>query len=1088
MVKLCLKRKLTALGTTLLLLIGFQSTAQITNPAMGQGPWKSANPAPTGAAFTDMSFIDDNNGLASAQGGNGGYGGLLKTTDGGRTWKELTFKYATITGSVALGDFVDVQFVTPSVAYAVGPAGLMVKSTDGGNNWTRITTPLTPFAKNINALHFINKDTGYIGGQALLTTTNTTDINAAPKIYFTHNGGVTWDSLASPFRPQQNAPTFSAFNTAEIVRLHFANDSVGYASGSCATSTQNFGSLVWKIEKNAVKDYSIHRTKFGIVSTNYTPATQRYTGCLAINDSLVLVSGTNSVVMRIKTGKNDSTANALPAIYGAFERGRYEWVVYLNAIPPTGFPAPLVNNVAGNMNQIRMRQGKIYLPIGSAVAFSEDNGTNWTYTKPHPATERYNYWQFSAIDVTPNGRIVIGSYRGVTYDSLPGSAGWQTVYSNVRPLHYLLSDMDWADYCNGVAVGGSGTILKTSDGGKTWVNNSEPSWDYGTFSTGTGISFVKYPAPDKMFYVAGGTILYRSPDQGTTYTALFTEPTSATINGLEMIGSNKAFLIAHRTGTQRTHIYRINNTSTGPVTVDIYNNFPTGTSAPTLRNIKFANQDTGYTCGSLGKVYRTIDGGTTWTDISPFPLINGTANFTALSVVNGRTVYVGGPNLKLFRSTDAGVTWTDLTFALPPAPSPFTSFTAVSNIIMNDANSGYIAAGSGAILMKTSDAWATWTYDLAPVPYANMALYPKMNLPLDQKILYGMQVLAGGSSTNTLFSASLLQYGNAAQYNMSTAETSTSASCTNPTAGSITITATGGIAPYTYSIDGGAFQTSNVFTGLTTGNKTVVIKDAGCQVITKTINIAFTDNLTLTASNDTTVCAGAPVQLQATATSGATFTWTPTAGLSNPNISNPVATVSTATTFTVRATLNGCVKTDPVNIAIKPNPVVSAGTDKTIVEGDEVQLTGSASNIVSIAWTPSNTLRDPNTLTPVAKPTTTTTYTMTVKNSDNCTSTDDVKITVLPYCVKVMNAFSPNGDGANDRWIVTDGTGCTNRIKAAVFNRYGQQVYVNENYQNNWDGTFNGKPVPDGTYYYAITYFFVNGRTAIVKGDVTILR
>jgi gliding motility-associated-like protein len=61
-------------------------------------------------------------------------------------------------------------------------------------------------------------------------------------------------------------------------------------------------------------------------------------------------------------------------------------------------------------------------------------------------------------------------------------------------------------------------------------------------------------------------------------------------------------------------------------------------------------------------------------------------------------------------------------------------------------------------------------------------------------------------------------------------------------------------------------------------------------------------------------------------------------------------------------------------------------------------------------------------------------------------------VTVIPYCVKVMNAFTPNGDGTNDRWLVTNGAGCTNLVKVRVFNRYGQEVYNNENYQNNWDG------------------------------------
>src|SRR6185436_20181356 len=112
----------------------------------------------------------------------------------------------------------------------------------------------------------------------------------------------------------------------------------------------------------------------------------------------------------------------------------------------------------------------------------------------------------------------------------------------------------------------------------------------------------------------------------------------------------------------------------------------------------------------------------------------------------------------------------------------------------------------------------------------------------------------------------------------------------------------------------------------------------------------------------------------------------------------------------------------------------------------EVQLWVNANNIVSVAWTPSNSLRDPNTLTPVAKPAATTTYIMAVKNTDNCTSTDDVKITVIPFCVKIMNAFTPNRDGMNDQWIVTNGSGCTERIKAVVYNRYGQEVYRNENY------------------------------------------
>jgi gliding motility-associated-like protein len=335
----------------------------------------------------------------------------------------------------------------------------------------------------------------------------------------------------------------------------------------------------------------------------------------------------------------------------------------------------------------------------------------------------------------------------------------------------------------------------------------------------------------------------------------------------------------------------------------------------------------------------------------------------------------------------------------------------------------------------------------------------------------------------------MIEYGDAAQYNMSTTETVVNASCSNPTGGSITITATGGLTPYSYSINGGTPQSSNVFAGLNTGTKTITIRDAGCQVITKTINVGFTDNLTLTASNDTTVCANAPVQMLATANlAGTTFAWSPATGLSNATIANPVATTAANRTYTVTATLNSCVRTEPVVITIKPNPVISAGPDKTIVVGDQVRLEGSANNAVTIAWTPNSTLTNANTFTPTAAPTTTTTYTLTVLNNEGCTSTDQATVNVIPYCIKVMAAFTPNGDGVNERWLVTDGNACTDQIKVAVYNRYGNVVYSNDDYTNNWDGTYKGKPVADGTYYYNITYKTITGKTVLAKGDVTILR
>jgi gliding motility-associated-like protein len=72
--------------------------------------------------------------------------------------------------------------------------------------------------------------------------------------------------------------------------------------------------------------------------------------------------------------------------------------------------------------------------------------------------------------------------------------------------------------------------------------------------------------------------------------------------------------------------------------------------------------------------------------------------------------------------------------------------------------------------------------------------------------------------------------------------------------------------------------------------------------------------------------------------------------------------------------------------------------------------------------------------------------------------------------------------------VVNNGGICTRQISVAVYNRYGGLVYKNDQYNNDWTGLYKGKPVPDGTYYYVVTYQLLTGSYIKLKGDVTILR
>ena len=111
------------------------------------------------------------------------------------------------------------------------------------------------------------------------------------------------------------------------------------------------------------------------------------------------------------------------------------------------------------------------------------------------------------------------------------------------------------------------------------------------------------------------------------------------------------------------------------------------------------------------------------------------------------------------------------------------------------------------------------------------------------------------------------------------------------------------------------------------------------------------------------------------------------------------------------------------------------------------------------------------------------TYNLALTGIGGCTVNGSVFITVLKSPI-VPNAFSPNGDGINDTWEIkylNSYPGAT----VMVFDRYGEAVFSSVNYTKNWDGTYNGKPLPLGTYYYIIDP--KNGRQKM-SGSVTILR
>ncbi|HLA57883.1 MAG TPA: gliding motility-associated C-terminal domain-containing protein, partial [Puia sp.] len=176
-----------------------------------------------------------------------------------------------------------------------------------------------------------------------------------------------------------------------------------------------------------------------------------------------------------------------------------------------------------------------------------------------------------------------------------------------------------------------------------------------------------------------------------------------------------------------------------------------------------------------------------------------------------------------------------------------------------------------------------------------------------------------------------------------------------------------------------------------------------------------------------------------------------------------------------------------ISLVVNHLPGLIMGPDVTITPGVSTTLDVSVTgNIVAYQWKPSAGLNDPAIKDPVASPSVTTVYTLDITDDKNCGVSDSVKITVSGGTSKILvpNAFSPNGDGVNDTWVISNLSAYPGAT-VDVYNRYGQLVFHSENDNKNWDGTSNGKPLPMATYYYIVD---PKNNEKKIAGSVTIFK
>jgi len=316
--------------------------------------------------------------------------------------------------------------------------------------------------------------------------------------------------------------------------------------------------------------------------------------------------------------------------------------------------------------------------------------------------------------------------------------------------------------------------------------------------------------------------------------------------------------------------------------------------------------------------------------------------------------------------------------------------------------------------------------------------------------------------------------------------TTIDASCSSACDGSATVTPNGGVGPFTYQWNGNLLPgQTNTQTGLCFGpNLVLIIDQNGCSIL-DTINIAATDTVLANAGNDTTICLGTSITLIGTPTGIFTSVeWFELPTMTSLGTTNSISiTPSGIGTFCYAFQVNGsCVDMDTVCITVDPLPIANAGTDVSIFELGSTTLNATGGGTYS--WSPGSTLSDSTISNPVASPSVTTTYYVTVTSPNGCIAIDSVTVTVLPN-IKFPDGITPNGDGKNDFWII-DFIEQFPKNVVEIYNRWGELLFHADGYQQDWDGTYNGKNLPIGTYYYIIDLH--EETIAPFTGPITILR
>jgi gliding motility-associated-like protein len=572
---------------------------------------------------------------------------------------------------------------------------------------------------------------------------------------------------------------------------------------------------------------------------------------------------------------------------------------------------------------------------------------------------------------------------------------------------------------------------------------------------------------------------------------------SGTTSYTASVGNNTSSLTLTPTVTDATATIKVNGTTVASGAAS--GNIALNVGSNTITTIVTAQDGT--TAQTYTVTITRAAGISTIATLSNLSLSSGTLNPAFASGTTAYTASVGNATSSITLTP----TVTDATATIKVNGTTVASGAASGNIALN------VGPNTITTVVTAQDGTTTQTYTVTVTRAAGISTVATLtNLSLSSGTLS-----PGFASGTTSYTASV---GNNTS-SLTLTPTVTDATATIKVNGT---TVASGAASGNIALNVGSNTITTIVTaqdGTTAQTYTVTItRAAGISTIATlsnlslssgTLNPAFasgTTAYTASVGNATSSITLTPTVTDATATIKVNGT-TVASGAASGNIalnvgSNTITTVVTAQdgtttqTYTVTVTRAASIST----VATLTNLSLSSGTLSPGFASGTTSYTASVgNNTSSITLTP--TVTDATATIKVNGTTVASgaasgnialnvgsnTITTVVTAQDGMTTLTYsiiVQRAEAPNAITATNLISPNGDGKNDAWIIKDILSYPNN-KVIVYDRGGRTVYTKNSYANDWDGTFRGAPLTEGTYYYVID---LGIGSKPIKGFITIVK